>query len=246
MANEDRISIAQLILIPSIITLAVTLLRLTGELLHWSKVLFNPDAGGGGALIGISWLAPVFGIYFGIRLANAERRPPRVLVRRAEGDRDSLLLWIPLIGIKTGIVGFVFLFFGSYIAFFTEEKSYPKLVAGLLIMIIAAAIQYPVWPRLFKTLIAYAYAARIPVVIVMYLALQGNWGTHYDAAPPPPKPPAPPLVFPNFFSKFLFLALIPQLILWIAFTICTGTVFGSIAAAIFGRRRAGEAVATPA
>jgi hypothetical protein len=44
----------QIVVVPAIITLAVTLLRLFGELQHWSPNLFNPVAGGGGALIGIS------------------------------------------------------------------------------------------------------------------------------------------------------------------------------------------------
>ena len=47
MTND--VSIKKLILVPALITLAVTLLRLTGELMHWSKALFNPAAGGGGS-----------------------------------------------------------------------------------------------------------------------------------------------------------------------------------------------------
>jgi hypothetical protein len=43
-----------LILWPALIALAITLLRLAGELQGWSSVLFNPAAGGGGALVGIS------------------------------------------------------------------------------------------------------------------------------------------------------------------------------------------------
>jgi len=73
VANE--VETRKLILVPALITLAVTLLRLTGELLHWSKTLFNPEAGGGGALVGITWLAPVFGAYFGFKLARAGLGP---------------------------------------------------------------------------------------------------------------------------------------------------------------------------
>ena len=40
MANS--VAMKKLILVPAVITLAVTLLRLLGELLHWSTVLFNP------------------------------------------------------------------------------------------------------------------------------------------------------------------------------------------------------------
>src|SRR5688572_29467665 len=60
---------------PAVVTLVITLLRLTGELLHWSPLLFNRQAGGGGALVGISWLPPVFGILFAIQLVRAGHGP---------------------------------------------------------------------------------------------------------------------------------------------------------------------------
>ena len=46
--SGSRISITRLIIVPSVITLAVTVLRLVGELQHWSTRLFNPEAGGPG------------------------------------------------------------------------------------------------------------------------------------------------------------------------------------------------------
>src|SRR5215472_9880861 len=67
--HSDSLSTKRLILVPAIVSLAVTLLRLVGELEHWSKTYFNTGVGGGGAIIVITWLAPIFGIYFAIRLA---------------------------------------------------------------------------------------------------------------------------------------------------------------------------------
>jgi hypothetical protein len=61
----------RLVLVPGIITAAVTLLRLTGELNHWSRTFFNPDAGGGLALVGIAWLVPIFGIYFAMKFQSS-------------------------------------------------------------------------------------------------------------------------------------------------------------------------------
>ncbi len=58
----------RLVLVPGLITLAVTLLRLVGELNGWSPTLFSSEAGGGGAVIGITWLVPLFGIYFAWKL----------------------------------------------------------------------------------------------------------------------------------------------------------------------------------
>src|SRR5713226_471130 len=69
-------SIEDLIVIPTVITLGVTILRVVGELHHWSKTWFNPEGGGGGAIVGITWLAPLFGIYFALKLA-AQGQGPR-------------------------------------------------------------------------------------------------------------------------------------------------------------------------
>src|SRR5438093_5515636 len=71
-------SLGGLILVPSLITLVVTLLRVIGELSRWSPSLFNREAGGPGALVGIVWLIPVFGIYFALRLARAGEGPAGV------------------------------------------------------------------------------------------------------------------------------------------------------------------------
>lgn len=65
-----------LILVPALISLGVTILRLVGELKNWSPLLFNPEAGGGGALVGIAWLVPIFGIYFGLKLAKLNPDAP--------------------------------------------------------------------------------------------------------------------------------------------------------------------------
>ena len=73
--SNSRISIARLIFIPSVITLAVTLLRLFGELQGWPSVLFSREAGGGGSIIGITWLALIFGVYFALKLLRAGEAP---------------------------------------------------------------------------------------------------------------------------------------------------------------------------
>src|ERR1044071_528854 len=75
MAETKSISILRLIFIPSVITLGITLLRLVGELQHWPTALFNPAAGGGGAIIGISWLPLIFGVYFALKLSEVGQGP---------------------------------------------------------------------------------------------------------------------------------------------------------------------------
>ena len=60
--SQDASRIGKLILVPAVITLAVTLLRLVGELQGWSPTLFNRgDKAWSPALVGIVWLVPVFG-----------------------------------------------------------------------------------------------------------------------------------------------------------------------------------------
>src|SRR5438093_1058753 len=95
--TSERVSISSLILWPSVITLAITVLRLVGELQHWSPRFFNPEPGGGGALVGISWLPLIFGIYFALKLAGAGEGP-------ASAGRAIL---IPILGIILMVGGAV-------------------------------------------------------------------------------------------------------------------------------------------
>ena len=82
-----------LILIPALITLAVTLLRLIGERRGWSPTLFSREAGGGLAIVGIVWLVPVFGIYLAVKLIRMGQAPASI--GRALGVSLVALLIIP-------------------------------------------------------------------------------------------------------------------------------------------------------
>ena len=213
LPSGNRVPIARLILIPSVITLAVTLLRVVGELRHWSPALFNSSAGGGGALVGITWLVPIFGIYFALRLSGAGEGP--VGVGRAIG---------------LAVLGLAVLVGGSILTIAPHIHLPGKQPIGLLLMVAAAALQFKSWPALSKALLAYGYAARIPVAIVMFFAIRGNWGTHYDALPPG-------FSDMSFWPKYVQIGLIPQLVFWVVFTMIVGTLFGGIATAIFSRRK---------
>lgn len=202
-------SIARLILIPALISLAVTIIRLIGELQHWPTALFNPKAGGAGSIIGITWLAPIFGIYFALKLSEAGEGPE---------DRGR--------AVRLAIVGFILFAGGGVLALIPTINFPGKIVIALLLMLVAVGLQYAGWPKLFKTLLAYGYAARIPVAILMYFAIKGDWGTHYDVTPPN---------FPAdtaFWPKYMQIAFVPQMVLWIAFTLITGMLTGSIVAAV--------------
>ena len=217
MSQDNPVSIGRLVLVSGMITLGVTVLRLVGELQHWSKVWFNPEPGGGFAPIGIVWLPVVFGIYFALKLAGAGAGPTSL--GKAFG--------FTALGLLLNVAG-VFLFA-------TAQFSGAKFAAACVLMALSAVTPLLGWPSLGKTLLAYAYAARIPVVAIMYFALRDSWGTHYDGAPPN-------LPEMGFFSKFLLIGVLPHLIGWIAFTVIVGSLAGAITATV--ARRGGRVAAT--
>ena len=103
MSDDASARPGRLILVPAIITLAVTLLRLVGELQGWSPRFFSKEAGGGGALVGIAWLVPVFGAWFGWKLARAGERPGAL--GRALGLTVLALALLPASGFVAGSAG---------------------------------------------------------------------------------------------------------------------------------------------
>ena len=78
-------------------------------------------------------------------------------------------------------------------------------------------------PRYRALFLAYGLAARIPVALVMLVAIFADWGTHYEKGPPH---------FPEMgaLAKWFWIGLLPQMTLWIAFTVLVGTLVGCLAA----------------
>ena len=203
-----------MIWVPALISLGVTFLRLTGELRHWSEQWFSSGTGGTDPrgvswIVGITWLAVPFGVYFAIKLTLLGRGP------RSAG-RVAL----------SGVLGLILIFCARYL-FVLFPGHFPVILIPLwLCWAAAAALQYFAWPALFKTLLAYGLTARIPVAIIMFLAMLGSWGTHYDYVGTPLQFSMP--LIPRYF----WLAFFPQLVGWVAFTITLGTFAGVIAVAI--------------
>ena len=171
MADAKTVHVTRLIAIPTVITLAVTILRVVGELKHWPAPWFSSAAGGGGAIVGISWLPIIFGPYFALKLAAAGETPASL--GKAIG---YAFLGLVGFGIAGGFVQVAF-------------RHIPALALVLFLAMLAAGfVPLAGWSALGKVLLAYALAARIPVLVVMYFAMRGNggagWGTHYDVAPP--------------------------------------------------------------
>jgi hypothetical protein len=207
------VSITKLVLLPALITLGITILRLVGELEHWSTTLFNPQPGGFLGIVGIVWLVPIFGIYFALKLTSAGEGPPSML---------HSIFW--------AIVGFVIFAAGFYLYNWVMKSIYGVLLMWALAAA-AAALQFPWWRALWKTLIVYGLAARVPVAIVMALATRYEWQSHYSTFVPKN---------PKIITYFLF-GFIPQLVWWVSFTIVIGSLFGIAAIALVRRESSSEA-----
>lgn len=206
----------RLISVPAIITLAVTVLRLTGELRHWPARWFSTETSGitpSGVswVIGITWLAAIFGVYFAVRLVRAGQNP-RSLGKAAIFSALGILIFLsyePAVEFLCRVLNVRFPHYLIFIWFF---------------WILAGVLQYFGWPELFKALLIYAYAARIPVAVVMFFAMLGHWGTHYDYVGT-----QIPL---SGLPRYLWLAFFPQLVGWIGFTITLGSVAGTLAVSV--------------
>ena len=210
--EQQRSSVFSLILVPAIITLAVTILRAVGELQQWSEAFFSRSAGGGGAIVGIIWLAFIFAIYFAVKLTS------RGEVFQSTGKA---------IGIN--ILALVLLVGGSYLMVGGGDfKFSPMMAAGLLVLVISLIVMRFAWPAYWNVMLAYALAARIPVIVVYFLAIRGNWGTHYDALPQG----TTDATFGGWMPKFMILGLVPQLLFWIPVTVVVCGLLGVITAAV--------------
>lgn len=203
----------RMILVPSLITLGVTVLRLIGELRNWPDPFFRKSAGGFGSIVGIAWLALIFAIYFAIKLQNAGK----------SFERPGRAIGFTFLSIILCIAGMALIF---------HDETNPKPLmqfAGVIVGLGSITVMRFAWPAYWNVMLAYALAARIPVIIIMYLAMQGNWGTHYDVAPPGSS-------YADWQTKFIQIGLLPQLLLWIPYTISLCGLFGIVTVALRRRR----------
>ncbi len=176
--------IGKLILVPAVITLAVTLLRLVGELQGWSPALFNRgDKPFSPSLVGIVWLVPVFGAWFGWKLTRAGSGPGSL--GRAFGLTLAALAVMPLAAFLAPKAGIVPEHLWRPNVPVTESLTI--LSVFVVVFFVGIAIGILAWPALGRTLLAYGLAARIPIALLMLVAMLGNWGTHYDARPSYPQ-----------------------------------------------------------
>jgi hypothetical protein len=209
--------IATLVAFPAILTLAVTILRLVGELQHWgSPWVANARGGSDFAILGITWLPIFFGPYFAWKLIKSGFGPSSVGAAVAAA------------------IGSVVVFLaGSVVAGYTETHPGILTLVGFLITLAAAFVPGKGWRAFGVTLMAYAFAARIPVAIVMLIAMSAHGGqglgTHYDVVGDQFAALAS-----TWLRKFVLFGLIPQMTLWIGWTAAVGSLAGTLVTAIFG------------
>lgn len=202
----------RLILWPAVITLAITVIRLVGELQGWSTILFSREAGGGGALVGISWLPWIFGGYFAWKLA--------------EGGRGTSSPWKAS---GTAVLAIAILVAAGFAMSALKMGQTAQILVFAIASLAVTWFTVKGWPALGRTLLQYAFAARIPVAILMLAAILGNWGTHYDVLPS--DPPAE-LLRMGPFAKWFWIGLLPQMTFWIAYTVMVGMLVGGIVTAL--------------
>lgn len=168
MANSSR-GIGSAVLIAGVLTLCVTVLRLVGELQGWNPALFSKEAGGGGALVGVGWLPIVIGLWFGRRLVQQGHVPPSTL-------RAALVALVGAAAMMGSIV---------YVATNTpNEQLMERMGVFMACCPLFLLVAWFAWGRAALAGLLYGILARVPVVVVQYVAIANNWGTHYEKVNP--------------------------------------------------------------
>ncbi|MCR9245736.1 MAG: hypothetical protein NXI31_11955 [bacterium] len=209
-----RSSLFRAILIAAFVTLVISLVRLYGELQEWNPTVFGRAAGGGFALLGITWLVLPFGFWFGRRLAQNGSRP--------KSTARAILL--PLGGMVLIVVGFIV---GNVI--WPDEPVGSRSADGWLSLgvlangtaVIAGLATLIAYPRAWFVLMVYGFLARIPVIVIQYFALVNGWDVHFAKLPPG---------MPE--DNALFALTLAQCLLWpLGFTPIIGGICAAIGAA---------------
>lgn len=204
-----------LALAPAAITLVVTLARLGGELVSGPAWLFSTASGGGAALVGITWLVPLSGVWFGFRLARAGRSPSHRL--------RTVLLHLVAAAIYVG---------GFQLAGRIDGSTHDGIVTQILCMsgvaLAAALLAVATWPDLGAVNLLYGLLARAPTATITVLAVHGAWGTHFEKFGPHDYAG----MAPGEAAAWLAFT---QIVFWVPFTAVVGGLFGALAALCGGR-----------
>jgi hypothetical protein len=167
MKSNSPASLPRAVGIAAAVTLAVTLVRLLGEMQQWAPRVFDVRPGGGLSPFGITWLVLPFGFWFGRRLALVGQRPR---------STAAACVWL-LLGIALGVAGFV----GAFVV--TLDWRMRSLLANTA-AVLAGLLAFRAWPRAYVVLAAYGALARLPVIVVQYVSIECGWLNHFAKGPP--------------------------------------------------------------
>ena len=195
-----------LLLWPTLLTLAVTLLRFPGELRGWSPEYFSRLPGGGLSPLGITWLAPLVGFYFGWRLERAGVRSPSPAV--AFGVPAAALVFGPLVAALGGR-----LLKTSWTSNFTLWAVVSVGRGGRRLPRLAGPRPVPAGLRVRGPHSRRARHGR------GHLEERSGPTT---TLPPPGFPALPPL------RRWLWTSVLPQTTIWVAWTMATGALGGAL------------------
>lgn len=187
-----------------IVSLLLTIVRLVGELADGPESLFGRAAGGGGALLGVGWLIPVVGAWFGWRLLPAAQPP--------DGCRRAMAL------VGVGLLGVAAVFTAAKVLLPVTLGTFVFVAVSLPLLAITAL---RAWPALARPLLLYALVVRLAIAAITIAAVQADWGTHYERL----APGAPEM---SALGRTVVLCA-SQLCLWIPLTVLIGCFAGLVA-----------------
>jgi hypothetical protein len=207
MADSSQPRLLPVVLIAAALTFLVTVVRLVGEWNGWDPQWFSTAAGSPLNPLGIVWLVPVFGFWFGRRAAKAHGRPPFLAA-----------FGVPSFGLVAllGAAGYI----GSQLEGQPLREALQYVVYGGPAVAVLALFA---WPRVFLANLGYGILARLPVMLVQYLDIQQGWQTHFGKVHP--KLPA------LSADDRLWLLTQAQATLWVPFTILLGGAAAAVGAA---------------
>src|SRR5690606_31087414 len=97
---------------------------------------------------------------------------------------------------------------------------------------LGSLLAFVAWPRMAITMLVYAILARVPVIVITWLAVRGEWNTHHAKLPAEFVLPAD--------ADIMSVLITPQMTFWPMLTVIFGTLCAAVAARVFGKGKKGK------
>ena len=149
------------------VALLITLVRFLGEYQGWYPAVFHTESGGGLSPLGITWLVPLFGFWFGRKLAHNGYRP---------GAPGRAVL-LHVVGIAALVAVFA-------VAFRVVETWTTRGIVVNAGAVACSLFALAAWGRAYFVNLTAGILARIPVIVVQFVAIQRGLDMHFAKGPP--------------------------------------------------------------